>query len=116
MQGVTIHAGGSFWLNGGSIVGDLTASGARAVALCSLSLDGSLMVTGSTGPVDIGGPACPAQGTNTVSGSVTIIQNTGGVTYAGNSATGSVTITDNSGGFSATGNSASKTATIDGNS
>ncbi len=114
-QGVTIQSGGSLWLDGGSITGDLTASGASAVALCALSLDGSLMVTGSTGPVDIGGPACPARDTNTVSGSVGITHNTGGVAYEENSVSGSVTITDNSGGFANSENNDSETATVNGN-
>ncbi len=114
-NGVTIQAGGSLWSSGGSIAGDLTASGASAVALCSLSLEGSMMVTGSTGPVDIGGPACPAHGTNTVSGSVGITHNTGGVTYVGNSASGPITITNNSGGFAYSGNSASETVTVNAN-
>ncbi len=110
-NGVTIRSGGSLW-SGGSIAGDLTASGASAVTLCALSLVGSIMVTGSTGPVNIGGSTCPAHSTNTLSGSVSITHNIGGVTYVGNSVTGSVAITNNSGGFTYLGNSASGTVTV----
>ena len=111
-NGVTIQSGGSLWLSGGSIAGDLTASGASVVTLCALSLEGSIMVTGSTGPVNIGGSTCPAHSTNTFSGSVSITHNTGGVTYVGNSVSGSVAITNNSGGFAYLGNSASETVTV----
>ncbi len=111
-NGVTIRSGGSLWLSGGSIAGDLTASGASALTLCALSLEGGIMVTGSTGPLNVGGSTCPAHSTNTFSGSVSITHNIGGVTYVGNSVTGSVAITDNSGGFAYLGNSASETVTV----
>jgi hypothetical protein len=114
-KGVTIQSGGSLWLRGGSVAGDLTASGASAVTLCALSLTGNILVTGSSGPVNIGGPTCPAQSTNAMWGSVGITHNTRGVTYVGNSVGGSVTITNNGGGFASSANTASGTVSVYGN-
>jgi hypothetical protein len=99
---VTVQAGGALYVNGGTISGPLTATGAVAITLCAANVTANVTapftVTGTTGPVLVGGttPACLG---NTLSAPVNIKNNTGGVGFSNNTASTPVTITNNSGGF-----------------
>ena len=128
---VTVSQGGALWVNGGTITGALSvqaggvlwvsgatisslqATGASALTVCGTKVQGSVTVTGSTGSVLIGGTGCAG---NTISGSVSITNNTGGVGFSKNSVTGSVTITGNTGGFQYSDNSVHGTTKVTGNS
>jgi hypothetical protein len=110
---LTVQAGGSLWLNGGRLKGGLISSGAKVISLCGLSIaTGGLTISGSTGPVSVGGTACAS---NKIVGSVSITKNTGGVIYVRNAVNGSVTITGNSGGFTYNSDTATGGSTITNN-
>jgi hypothetical protein len=111
-NGVTVKPGGALYLTGGTIKGSLRASGASAITLCGVSLSGGLTITGSTGPLAIGTCA-----NNKIGGSVSIIGNTGGLTYQNNVVSGSLTITNNTGGVHIlSGNKTSGSVTVNNNS
>ena len=91
----------------------LYSNRALAITFCGATITGGVNpITGTTGPVLIGGTNCAG---NTISGRVEIYSNTGGVSYSGNTVTGSVLITGNSGGFQYSGNTATGGATVSGN-
>lgn len=111
-KGVTIKSGGALYLTGGTINGRVTATGAKAVTLCGASVLGSITITRSPGPLAIG--TC---GQNSITGSVSLTNNSGGVTYQNNIVAGSLTISGNSGGTVTTpGNQTSGKVTIKNNS
>ena len=111
-SGVTIKAGGALYLTGGTIKGSLSATGAAAITLCGATVSGGVTITGSTGPLAIG--TC---GKNTIGGSVSLTNNTGGLIYQNNVVSGSLTITGNTGGTVTTpGNKTTGTVTIKNNS
>jgi hypothetical protein len=112
--GVIVKAGGALWLSNATVHGAITSTGANAVTLCGAKLSGGPTITGTTGLVNIGGASCANRG-NAISGSVTITNNTGGVTFSNNSVNGSVTITNNSGGFTYASNTLTGTATLTNN-
>jgi hypothetical protein len=91
---VTIQSGGGLVVTGGTVNGGITSTGSVWLNLCGASISGGLSVTGSTGPVVIGNPAagCPI---NTIKGGLTLTNNAGGVTVAGNNISGGLTCTGN---------------------
>jgi enterochelin esterase-like enzyme len=95
---VTVAAGASLDIEGGTISGSLQVDGAGVIRICGAKLSGALKLSGSTGLVLVGGDAAtgPCAG-NTISGSVSITDGTGGVEFNGNKVTGSLTITGNTG-------------------
>jgi hypothetical protein len=93
---VIIRAGASLDLESSTITGAIIATGgASAVRMCGSSAS-SVTVENATGFVVIGDPTdgCPA---NTLSGSLTLIGNTGGVQAIGNTVGGAVTAIANTG-------------------
>ena len=70
----------------------MKASGAAEVTLCDSSVLGSVDVSGSTGPVQIGGAECAAI---QVAGTVKLTNNTGGVSVSGNTVVGSLSCSGN---------------------
>jgi len=110
---VTVSAGGALWVSGGSITGPLRSTGPLALTLCDATVSGPVTISGTTGPVLIGGTDCSG---NNITGPVTITGNTGGVSFSGNTVTGPLAITNNSGGFLYSGNNVRGPATVHGNS
>ena len=109
---VTVTAGGSLVVQGATITAPISASAAKAIRLCGSTVSAPLTVTGTTGPVLVGGAGCAG---NTFSAPVNITGNTGGVGFSGNTSSAPVTITGNSGGFTNTGNTFNGPHTISGN-
>jgi hypothetical protein len=95
--------------------GNLSATTASALTICGSRLNGQSTISGSTGPVSIGGTNCSTGSKNSFGGGVSITKNTGGVVYVGNSVTGSVTITDNSGGMTYSGDTATGSVQVSDN-
>lgn len=111
---VTVGPGAALWMNGGVISGPLSSTQASAVTLCEARVTGPLAITGTTGPVALGGStSCSG---NTITGPVKITGNTGGVGFSGNTVSGPLTITGNSGGFTYSGNKLTGPITVSGNS
>jgi streptogramin lyase len=97
---VTVQAGGALAIVGGHVTGPVQVSGATAFMACGATITGALSVQGATGPVIIGevlydGAACAA---NTITGAVTLSQNTGQVALGGSTVTGPVSVTGDVGG------------------
>jgi hypothetical protein len=110
-NGVTVKPGGALYLTGGVIKGSVSATGAAALTLCGATVSGGVTITGATGPLSIG--TC---GKNSIAGSVSLTNNTGGLTYQNNTVSGSLTITGNSGGtVIGPGNKTTGTVTIKNN-
>ena len=78
---MTVAPGGSLDVEGGRITGPVVANGAAAVRICGATITGPLTITGSTGPVLVGGAGCDP---NTIIGPVRVTDNTGGVEVNGN--------------------------------
>ncbi|HZQ16339.1 MAG TPA: CSLREA domain-containing protein [Gaiellaceae bacterium] len=112
--GITVQPGGALYINGGSVNGSINATSAKAIQVCAVTMTGSINSAGATGRVVVGGPLC--SGTNSVNGSVSITNGTGGVTFVGNSINGSLTITGNTGGLAYSGNTVTGKVTVKNNS
>jgi hypothetical protein len=106
---VTVAPGGSLDVEGGRITGRVVANGAAVVRICGATITGPLTVTGSTGPVVVGGEGCDP---NTIVGPVRITDNTGGVEVDGNTVVGPLRITGNAAPTDAAGNTVTGPATI----
>ena len=109
---VTVEAGGAFDIEGGTVSGPVTANKAARLLLCGATISGPVAATNGTGPVVIGGPACPG---NTIAGPVTATGNTAGVLIEGNVIKGPLTVTGNSGGTTVTNNTVFGPLTVTGN-
>jgi hypothetical protein len=110
---VNVQAGAALWVSGGSVAGSLSSTGARAVTLCGTKVTGPVRISGSSGHVLVGGAHCAR---NTIDASVSIVRNTGGLSFSGNVIRGPVTITGNRGGFEYSGNTITGGAHVRGNS
>jgi Tol biopolymer transport system component len=106
---VTVAPGGSLDVEGGRITGSVVANGAAAARICGATITGPLTITGSTGPVLVGGEGCAP---NTVVGPVRVTDNTGGVEVSGNRVVGPLRVTGNSAPVHAAGNTVTGPATI----
>jgi len=89
---VTVVAGGSLDVEGGTITGPVVADGAALVRVCGATIFGPLTVTGSSGPVVVGGEGCEP---NLVVGPVRVTENTGGVVVSGNRVIGPLRVIGN---------------------
>jgi hypothetical protein len=98
---VTVAPGGSLDVEGGRITGPVTANSAAVVRICGATITGPLTISGSTGPVLVGGEGCDA---NTITGPVRVSDNTGGVEVNGNTVVGPLRITGNAAPTHAAGN------------
>ncbi len=98
--GVTVSAGGSLYLSGGTVNGSLNASHGGALTVCGSTINGGASISNASGFVmvgdagDDGAPACAA---NTIKGGITISNGTGSFEVGGNSITGGATFTGNTG-------------------
>jgi DUF4097 and DUF4098 domain-containing protein YvlB len=73
----------------------VTSNGAAALTVCGSTLKSSLTVQNTTGPVEVGaGTGCAP---NSITGSVTLSSNRGGMQLVGNHIGGKVGVTGNSG-------------------
>jgi hypothetical protein len=101
---LTVKPGGWLSIQGGTHHGPVRISEAASVRICGATLTGPLSVGGSTGLVLIGGDAAtdaspfygPCAG-NTITGPVTLSDNTAGVEFNHNTVTGPVRILGNTG-------------------
>ncbi|MEW2066843.1 ParB/Srx family N-terminal domain-containing protein [Streptomyces sp. NPDC007346] len=89
---VTVRAGAALVLTGSTLEGPLQSDRAAAIHVCGSSLSGPLAISGTAGPVRLGGPGCTA---NSVTGAVVLTGNTGGVQLAANTVTGPVVCSAN---------------------
>jgi hypothetical protein len=94
---VTVPKGAVLDLEGATISASIIASGPGTVRLCGTTIAGSLSINGATGFVLIGDTGDDACAANTISGSLTLQNNTGGVEVIGNHVGGRVTASGNSG-------------------
>jgi hypothetical protein len=94
---VTVNTGGGLEVNGGTIVGSASSTGAVAFTLCNATLDSSLSVSSSTGFVFIGGGTGSGCAASSIAGSTSISKNTGGVELANSTFNSSVSVSNNSG-------------------
>jgi hypothetical protein len=113
---VTIQNGGALYMTGGTISGSFTATGAKALTLCGASLNSTVSISGSTGPVTLGGAAGTGCAADKVVSTLTLKNNTGGISVVGNTLNGSVSATGNSQGLTFSGNKVSGSVGFDSNS
>jgi 5'-nucleotidase len=106
---VTVRAGASLIVTGGSIAGPVTATSAGQISISGTAVSGPVTVTGATGAVlvedgRVGGPVTISNGTGgvrvdsvTADGPVTLRNNTGGeaVVVAANTIAGSLSCSGN---------------------
>ncbi len=114
---VKVKAGGALDVEGATLTGSLTATGATGLRICGASVSGTVKVTASTGPVVIGDGTgeCAA---NTFFGSATVKNNTAGVTIEGQGLTGenvfhgALKVTGNDGGTTVANNEVHSSLTV----
>ncbi len=92
---ITVDSGGALEVENGKVSGSITATGAVGFTLCGATVSGAVSVSKSTGFVLIGGGTGCTK--STISGSVTLSGNTAGVEVATNTISGPVSVTNNSG-------------------
>jgi hypothetical protein len=96
---LTVKAGGSLITTGGSI-NTIGAAGAKTLTICGVSISSDLSASGTATFLligDGGDDGSPSCGANTISGNVTVSNNTAGFEVGGNTITGSLTATGNTG-------------------
>ena len=93
---ITVQTGGYLALNGAVALGAIKATSPAAVTICGSTLQGAVTINGATGFVLIGDGASDCSA-DSISGSVTLNSNTGGLEFAGDTTGGSVSVTGNSG-------------------
>lgn len=116
---VKVKAGGSLFVDGATIDGNLAVNGATSLRICGASLDKATVST-VTGPVVIGesdGSCAPSS----FAGNLTVKNSTDGVTIEGETLTdgnaigGALKVLDNSGGTTVTDNQVTGALTVKGN-
>jgi hypothetical protein len=93
---VLVHAGASLDIENSTISGPLAATGAASVRICGSTINGSVDIEQSTGLVIVGDPA-DGCAPNTITGSLILHGNTGGLVAIGNRVSGATSISGNSG-------------------
>ena len=111
---VKVKPGGALDVEGASITGSLTSTGAALLRMCGATVHGHATVKGSTGSVVIGESSGCAP--NTISGKVLVSGNDAGVSVIGNTLGGAVKVTGNAGGTTVTANKVAGALTVTGNS
>ncbi len=99
--GISVQSGGALFLNGANVSGAITSNGAAAIRICGSNISGNLTVSGTTGYVmigDGGDDGTPACADNTITGTVTISGNSGGIEIAGDTINGTLSVSGNTGG------------------
>ena len=94
--GVIVQPGGSVSIEN-STIGSLSSNGAVTVKMCKSTSAGSVSVTNSTGFVLIGDTGDDSCSPNTINGSLSLRNNTGGLDAVDNKVSGGILITGNSG-------------------
>ncbi|MFF4751691.1 hypothetical protein ACWD5R_04360 [Streptomyces sp. NPDC002514] len=89
---VTVRAGASLVSRGSTVTGPVTADRARTVQWCGTTVTGPVSVTGTSGPVVLGGTGCTVAA---VTGPVVLTGNSGGVTVSGATVMGPLTCSTN---------------------
>jgi hypothetical protein len=92
---IVVQTGASVDIENSTVTGAISATNAGDIRICGSTLS-SVTVQQSTGFVVIG-DAMDGCATNTLSGSLTVLNNTGGVQVIGNTVAGAVTASGNSG-------------------
>jgi hypothetical protein len=117
---VKVKAGGSLDIEGATLSGPLSATGATLLRLCGGHFSGAVKVSGSSGPVTIGDGTSECA-PNAFYGNVTVKGNTDGVTIEGepmldeNVFHGSLKVTGNTGGTTVLGNEIASSLTVKAN-
>jgi uncharacterized repeat protein (TIGR01451 family) len=91
---VSVQPGASIEIEKSTINGTISANGPAGFRMCASSVGGSVTVRGATGPVVIGDPSNGC-GANTISGSLALQNNTGGVIAKDNTVAGAITASGN---------------------
>ena len=94
---VVVAAGGAIDIENSTLTRGFSAVNSGAVRLCGSNVKPSFSVTGATGLVNVGNPGADACKSNTFTGALTLVKNTGGLGAIGNVITGVSVITGNSG-------------------
>jgi hypothetical protein len=117
---IKVKAGGSIDVEGATLAGGLSSSGAGVVRICGASVSGPVKLTGTTGPVTIGAAGgCAA---SSFYGGVSVKGGKGGVTIEGtamveeNMFHGSLAVSSNAGGTTVRNNAVNGSLTVKGNS
>jgi hypothetical protein len=95
---VTITGAGSLTAEGVIIAGRLTATGGTGLRLCGSSVGGATSISGMNGVIvigDAGDDGAPVCAGNNLSGSVSLIGNTGFLEFSANNVGGSTTVNNN---------------------
>jgi hypothetical protein len=102
--GITVSGGGSLSVTGSRISGGIAATGPGFVSVCGSQVTSSaaspgqaVAVSGATGTVRLGDPAVGCAG-NQVAGALTLTGNAGGVTAGSNTVSGTITVNNNTPG------------------
>jgi hypothetical protein len=82
---VTVRSGAHLMVTDSIITSAVKATGASGVTMCGTRVGGVVQISGSTGPVRLGGTGCAS---NDIVGAVRLDANTGGVVVAGNEIVG----------------------------
>jgi Big-like domain-containing protein len=93
---VLVHTGAAVDIENSTISGPFAATGAASVRICGSTINGSVDIEQSTGLVIVGDPADECA-PNTITGSLIVRNNTGGVVAIGNTVSGATSISGNSG-------------------
>ena len=99
--GVTVKPGGALFLNGATVSGGISSNGATAIRFCGSTISGNVTVSATTGFLmigDGGDDGTPACADNTITGTVTISNNTGGIELGGDTINGTLNVSGNTGG------------------
>lgn len=100
--GISVGRGASLVIENSTVNGSISASHPATVRICG-STTGAINVFAASGYVSIGDPTSNCA-PNTIKGSLTAVNNTGGGTISGNTITGSWTIIGNTPPFTVAGN------------
>jgi hypothetical protein len=92
--GITVSGGASLFLSNAMVTGPITTNGAGTVKICGTTVTGAVNITGSTGPVWVGGTGCAG---NSIGGTLTLASNTAGLRVSDNSIGGAADIKNSTG-------------------
>jgi hypothetical protein len=92
---VTVAPGGALTATNAQIAGGVVASGASWIRLCGSSVGTGLSVAGSPGPLKIGDPGAGCAGNRVAGTGVSLTDNTGTITLAGNAVSGAIRCSGN---------------------
>ncbi|MDQ6614735.1 MAG: Ig-like domain-containing protein, partial [Actinomycetota bacterium] len=94
---IIVAAGATLDVENSTITGSITAVKPSTFRLCGSTIRGAVSVTGATGFVLIGDPGDDGCATNSIGGSLTLLNNTHGLEVIGNHVAGVLVVSGNSG-------------------